>query len=150
MQAMADGRRGRWTTTTGREENIAAAMNNSEKVRWLSVCLSFCLPHAGYGGGTKTRLIVATTTGRKDNIADVGYTTCLLLFFGCYLFVVSHMLRRDKDKEDGGDDNETRGQHRRRRYVGYTTCRCFFGCYLFVVSHMLANGGGTTTRRMMT
>ncbi len=50
----------------GREENIAAAMNNSEKVRWLSACpVSFCLPHAGYGGGTTTRRMVATTTGRE-------------------------------------------------------------------------------------
>ncbi len=66
MQAMAEGRRGRWTTTTGREENIAAAMNNSEKVRYLLVfCFSFCLPHAGYGGGTTTR---RTTTGREDNM----------------------------------------------------------------------------------
>ncbi len=42
--------------------------------------------------------------------------------------------------EDGGGDNGTRGQHvhRRRKYIGYTTCLLFFVVNLFVVSHMLA------------
>ncbi len=39
----------------------------------LSVCLSFCLPHAGYGGGTTARRMVATSTGREDNTEEVRW-----------------------------------------------------------------------------
>ncbi len=102
---------------------------------------------------TKTRGMVAMTTGRKDNIAEERMLAILpvcYFVFGCYLFVVSHMLANGGGtmtiEEDGGGDDRTRGQHRRRKYVGYTTCLLFFfGCYLFVFFHMLANGGGTTT-----
>ncbi len=75
------------------------------------------------------------TTAQEDNmyIAEESTLailyTCLLFIFVVYLFVVSHMLawRRDNDEEDGGDDDGTRGQHCRRRYVGYTTCLLFLG-----------------------
>ncbi len=75
MQAMAEGRRGRWTTTTGREENIAAAMNNTREryvgyTICLSVWLSFCLPHAGYGGG---RRMVATTCKSPKKVRWLYY-----------------------------------------------------------------------------
>ncbi len=54
------------------------------------------------------------------------YYLSVVLFF--YLFVVSHMLAMvdDNGQEDGGDDDGTRGQHRRRKYVGYTTCLLFY------------------------
>ncbi len=67
----------------------------------------------------------------------VGYTTCLLLFFCCYLLSPACWLwRRDNDEEDGGDDDGTREQHvhRRRKYVGYTTYLLF----IFVVISLLS------------
>ncbi len=33
----------------------------------------------------------------------------------------------DNDQKDGGDDDGTRGQHCRRKYVGYSTCLLFWG-----------------------
>ncbi len=40
-------------------------------------------------------------------------------------------------------DDRARGQHCRRKYVGYTTCLLFFGGFLIsVVSHMLAMAEG--------
>ncbi len=48
--------------------------------------------------------------------------------------------------EDGGGDNETRGQHFRRKYVGYTICLLFWGFFesLCCLPHV-GHGGGTTT-----
>ncbi len=76
----------------------------------------------------------------------------LVLFFLWLLSLWSPtcwLWQRDNDEENGGGDDRTSGQHRRRTYVGYTTCVLFFcSCYLFVVSRMLANGGRTATRRI--
>ncbi len=117
-------------TTAGREENIAAAMNNSEKVRWLyyqrfclCVCIAMaegqrrrwdertckspkkvrwlnylsvvvvflllslcCLPHAGFGRGTTTRKMAATTTAREDNMYIAEESTLAILPVYCLLF----------------------------------------------------------------
>ncbi len=85
---MAEGRRGRWTTTTGREENIAAAMNNGYVgyTICLSVCLSFCLPHAGYGGGTTTRKMVAA---QEDNMCIAEESTLAILPVCCLFLLLS-------------------------------------------------------------
>ncbi len=63
--------------------------------------------------------------------------------------------QRDNNEEDGSDDDGTRGEHRRRKYVG-CNCTCLSAVshmlangYHFVVSHILANGGETTTTRMV-
>ncbi len=66
------------------------------------------------------------TRGQHRRRTYVGYTTCLLIFFGCYLFGLPHAgYGRGIMTEDGGGDNGTRGQHCRRKYVGYTTCLLF-------------------------
>ncbi len=199
MQAMAEGRRGRWTTTRGEHRRgyeqqrkgtlaiLSACLfvylfvshmlvmaegqrrgrryqrttcTSPKKVRWLyylsvvyfcfkSLC---CLPHAGYGGGTTTKKMVVTTIkgtrGQHHRRTYVGYTTCLLLFsFGCYLFGL--LWQRDNH---GGwwwrQRDERTTLPKKVRWLYYLSVVYF--CYLFVVSHMLANGGGTTTRRMVT
>ncbi len=138
----------RWmvVTVTAREDNMYIAEESTLAI--LPVCclfllLSFCyLPHAGYGGGTTTRRMVVTTTGREDKIAEectlaILPVCCCLAFFKISLLSPTCWLwRRDNEEVDGGEDDGTRGQHCRRKYVGYTTCLLgFFN--LFVVSHML-------------
>ncbi len=68
------------------------------------------------------------TTGRADNIAEqctlAILPVCCLFFCCCYLFGLPHaawLWQRDNDKEDGCDDDGTRGQHHRRKYVDYAT-----------------------------
>ncbi len=91
-------------------------------------------------------MVVTTIKGRRGQHRRrtyVGYTTCLLFVFGCYLFGLPHaawLWRRDNDEEDGGDDDGTRGQHCRRMY--YLSVGFGFFLNLFVVSHMLAMADG--------
>ncbi len=107
MQAMAEGRRGRWTTTTGREENIAAAMNNSENARWLYyllVCLFIFLSptcrlwrrdndeeDGGDDDGTRGQHVPRR---RKY----VGYTTC-------HMQAMAEGQRRPRRMATGREDN---------------------------------------------
>ncbi len=129
MQAMAEGRRGRWTTTRGEHRRGYEQQRKGTLAIYticLSVCLSFCLPHAGYGGGTTTRGMVA---GREDNVYIADESTLAILPVCCCS--TCRLWRRDNDEEDGGDDEGTRGQHCRRKYVGYTTCLLLFGFVFF-------------------
>ncbi len=75
------------------------------------------------------RRMVATTMGREDNIVKESALAILPVLF--FWFSIISLLsptcwawRRDNDEVDGGDDDGTRRQHvhRRRKYVGYTTC----------------------------
>ncbi len=64
------------------------------------------------------------TTSPK-NVCWLYYLSVVFLF-GCYLFGLPHAgYGRGIMTEDGGGDNGTRGQHCRRKYVGYTTCLLF-------------------------
>ncbi len=106
MQAMAEGRRGRWTTATGREENIAAAMNNSEKVRWLYyllVCLFVFVSHMqamaeGQRRGGRRRDERRTCKSQKK----VRWLYYLSVVVGFSVFVVSHMLAMAEGQRRGG------------------------------------------------
>ncbi len=75
---------------------------------------------------------MTTIKGREDNNTEERMLAILLvccLFFGCYLFGLPHAgYGRGIMTEDGGGDNGTRGQHCRRKYVGYTIPVC---CFLF-------------------
>ncbi len=115
-------------------------------------CYLFSLPHADYGRGIMTRRMVATMTGRKDNIAEES--TLAILPVCCFLFVFFISLlsptcwlwRRDKNEVDGGDDDQ-RDQRttspKKVRWLYYLSVVVVFcGCYLFVVSHMLAMAEG--------
>ncbi len=120
---------------------------------YLSVVVFFCcylfgLPHAGYGRGIMTRRMVVATTGRTDNIAEERtFYLSVVCFFG--LPHAAWLWWRDNEKEDGGDDNGTRGQHHRRKYVGYAPCLLFVVVFLSLCClRMLANGGRTATRRV--
>ncbi len=100
------------------------------------------VPHAGYGGGTMTRRMVATTTGREDNMYIAEESTLAILpvcccCFCCYPFVVSHMLAMAEGQRWGGWYNGTRGQHRRstQKYVGCTTCLLFIFVVISLLSH---------------
>ncbi len=105
MQAMAEGRRGRWMTTTGREENIAAAMNNSEKVRWLYyllVCLSFCLQAMAKGqrrgGWWRRRRHERTTCASPKKVRWLYYPSVVCFFWLLSLWSPTCWLwQRDND-----------------------------------------------------
>ncbi len=136
MQAMVEGqRRGRW------RRDVRTTCTSPKKVRCLYY-LSVVVSHAGYGGGTTLRRMVATTTGREDNMYIAEECTLAILPVCCCS--TCRLWRRDNHEEDGGDNHGTRGQHvhRRRKYVGYTTCLLLF--------HMQATvpSGGTATRKM--
>ncbi len=113
----------------------------------LSVCSSFCLPHASYGGGTTTRRMVATTTAREDNMYIAEESTLAIIPVCCFWVFVNLLIFLLSPTCWG-----TRGQHHQRTYVGYTTY--LFGCYLFGLPHagygrgiMTEDGGGDNGTR---
>ncbi len=73
---------------TGREENIAEESTLAETIPSLSVsfclfvCYLFAVPHMlANGGGTTTMRMVATTTGREENITDESTLAMLPVCF---------------------------------------------------------------------
>ncbi len=70
------------------------------------------------------------TRGQHHRRNYVGYMLAILPVC-CFFWLLSlwsptcWLWQRDNDEEDGGGDDGTSRQHRRRTYVGYTTCVLF-------------------------
>ncbi len=111
-----------------------------ERYVGYTICLSvFCLPHAGYGGGTTTRRMVATA---MDNMYIAEESTLAILYL---CVVVPHA-------GYSGGTTTTTGREDNMYIVEESTlailpvCCCSF---LLLSLCCLPHAGGTTTRRMV-